>query len=337
MAQPQYLQAPDDDVYNDQAKGPAAFKSGKKKSSSGGSAWNGAKDKLVDGGLNYAAQRLNENQKDKDPKDDKYGIARDVARKAVQGAQEHRGQGGNIGAADAARIAKQAAIETGKERLKQAGIKKMAEQVQKHPELAGEIGKLAEGLTAKKLDLSGRGIDKQIDKSAQVLAKKGLESAAKTGGSQLANQAVPLVGSISAADAARGIGRGYKEFKEGHAVKAAEKVVAGVVKSTLITSFRLSYSWEIIGATVGLSLIWTFIGGNILLFLPSRGMSFAEKLGVVALDFVVFGILTAGIISILVFQCSIGPVSWAIWLASWFSSTANMFNDFCKYFSVIPR
>lgn len=301
----------------------------------------GIRDRATDGGLSYAAQALKEKQKDKNFQH-KYGIAGDMASKALDKAQEHRSQGGQIGLKDAGKIAKQAAVASGKERLKRGAVQQLQKQIAKHPELAGNIGKLAEDLGQKKLDLSGRGVDKQLfDAGAQALARKGLQQAAKgaatAGTRQLANQALPVVGAISAGDAARGIGRGAKELKEGHAIKAAEKVVAGVAKSVLVTLFRASYEWYVIGLTWGLSLIVTFIVGNLLLLVPNRGMAFYEKLGVVALDFLVFFFVLFSLIGIVVIQCSIGPVGWAIWLASFVSDTANTFNDFCKYFSVFQQ
>lgn len=300
------------------------------------------KNQAIGGGLQYASDKLREKQQD-DGFQKKYGIAGDIASKALEKAQKKHGENGGLKMSDAGQIAKQAAIETGKERLKGAAVKRLGEQLSKHPELASDIGKLAEGLGTKRLDLTGRKADQLIDEGVQKFAKKGLESvakagaknAAKAGSSALANQLLPGVGAISATDAVHGVGRGLKQLKEGHAIRGAVTAYKGVAKSALITTFNFCIQWEIIGVSIGLSLLVALPVGNILLFTNSRGFTFDKKLLVIATDILLFFFVIICVLGVVVMMCSgLNGAGLALKLASYVSDSANSANEVCKTFSI---
>jgi hypothetical protein len=285
-------------------------------------------------GVEYARQRLQEKQQDPEFQK-KYGTVGNIAGRALQGVQEHSGSGKDLKLGDAARIAKQATVQAakdkGKEKLKSGAAKGLAKVLAQHPELAGDAERLAQQFVKnKKIDLSGGA----VDKLGQNLAKKGLEGvtkgAAKEGTKQLANQALPVVGAVSARDALTGINRGLKDASDGKVISAAKDVAVGVAKSTLVTAFRASYQWEIVGASVGLSLIVTFFLGNVLLIVSNRGISFLEKLAVIAVDLLIFFVILGILVIIVAYGLCGGTVGWGVWLASWVSTNANAVNGLCK-------
>lgn len=179
-----------------------------------------------------------------------------------------------------------------------------------------------------------------VKDAGKVAAKEAVKDGGKLAGREAFDAVVPGAGLVTAVDL-KGLKKTTqdtaRELKDFHVVRAAERLVTGLGKTAAVTLFRASYDWYVIGFSGGLSLIVTWVLGSLLLFIPSAELNIFEKLGIVAINILLLLLIAGAVIGILVVQCSIGPVGWAIWLASWVSSTANNFNEFCKYFTVLPR
>lgn len=116
-----------------------------------------------------------------------------------------------------------------------------------------------------------------------------------------------------------------KALASGRLGEATKKLTAG----GLVIVFRISYNWESIGSTVGLSLIVTLVLGSLLFFVSSAKLTMLERLLVVALWILLFFIVLLVLGLVLVQFCN-GPAGWAVWAASWFSKTAADINKFCE-------
>lgn len=292
-----------------------------KQSAASGSMRAGLRGAATGGALAYASKKIQESEQDAAVRD-KYGSVLKVAGDAVRTMQQKHDEGQRLDLRGAAKVSKEAAVSHAGKAIKSGAQKKVAGLIAAHPELAAHAGELLNAET-KNLDLTGKG----GDKLAQAAVSKGIQSMAKSGG-QIAARQVPIVGSISARDAMSGLGTGAKKLTQGNIGGAAKSVVGGLTKSLLVSGFRFSYQISSIVGSVGLSLIATAILGTILLFLPNRGVTFLEKLMVVALDTLLV-ILTLIILAFSVVLACNSSVGWGVWLASWVSETANSANNIC--------
>lgn len=176
--------------------------------------------------------------------------------------------------------------------------------------------------------------------AGKAVVKEGAKDAGKLAARETVDAVVPGAGLATAVDlkglkkTAQDTARELTGFNVG---RAAEKLVTGLGKTAAVTLFRASYDWYVIGFSGGLSLIVTWLLGSVLIFIPSAELNVFERLGIVALNLLLLLFVAGGIIAVFVVQCSIVPRGFVLWLATWFSSSANTFNEFCKYFDVLSK
>ncbi len=190
----------------------------------------------------------------------------------------------------------------------------------------------------KGLDDITKGVKVRSGSTVDKLGAKGVESLAKYGtgkAASLATRALPVVGDVDFKGGVKAVKNTAKELAKGNIFKAAKTLRTEAGKVAAVTTFRLSYDPLVIGGTVGLSLFVTLIVGNLLLFVPESSVTFLEKLGVIALDILLFFFVVICILGVIVMMCSgLNGVGLALKAASLFSNTASSANEVCKTFSV---
>ncbi len=219
---------------------------------------------------------------------------------------------------------------------RKAGAKfKEAYQTERRGRRVAETAKGASSLVESGTKSLGRELAKDTAKAG---VKEVVKDTSKFAGREALDAAIPGAGLVTAIDV-KGLKHTaqdtVRDIKDFHLLRAARRAVTGVGTSAAVTLFRASYDWYVLGWTLCLSLIVTWILGSILLFVPKAELQYMEKLGVVALNILIFFVLVVSILGVVVMMCSgLNVPGVALKLASYVSDTANSANEVCKTFSI---